>query len=384
MKQWQQKVFGIVLFIAAIFLILANFEESSYAFSFLFELIQPVIVAGVLAFFLHIPMNGFRNFLQKHAKRPHKERFWNTISLVLTLLSVCIVLAAVCMLMIPALIQSIMDIYNKVQHNLPIWLNQLAAYGIDTAMLEVWLKNGEQGQLLQKLIVGVGNWVPTIFSAAASTASVVVDGVVGFILAIYLLMERHTIGRQLNKVLEANLQHTTCQKIRDTGNLICQIFRSFLCGQCLEAVILGTLMFIAFAICGISYAGLIGVLTAVCLFIPFVGAFLACCTGALLNLMIDPWKALLCILVYLVVQFIEGHFIYPKVVGNSVGLSSFWVLVAVLVGQNLFGVFGMILFIPLTSVIYTLLKNDTNRKLKKKAELAQETVGTDSEPHQTE
>ena len=78
MKQWQQKVFGIVLFIAAIFLILANFEESSYAFSFLFELIQPVIVAGVLAFFLHIPMNGFRNFLQKHAKRPHKERFWNT------------------------------------------------------------------------------------------------------------------------------------------------------------------------------------------------------------------------------------------------------------------------------------------------------------------
>ena len=108
------------------------------------------------------------------------------------------------------------------------------------------------------------------------------------------------------------------------------------------------------------------------------------CTGALLNLMIDPWKALLCILVYLVVQFIEGHFIYPKVVGNSVGLSSFWVLVAVLVGQNLFGVFGMILFIPLTSVIYTLLKNDTNRKLKKKAELAQETVGTDSEPHQTE
>ena len=100
--------------------------------------------------------------------------------------------------------------------------------------------------------------------------------------------------------------------------------------------------------------------------------------------MIDPWKALLCILVYLVVQFIEGHFIYPKVVGNSVGLSSFWVQVAVLVGQNLFGVFGMILFIPLTSVVYTLLKNDTNRKLKKKAELAQETVGTDSEPHQTE
>lgn len=79
--------------------------------------------------------------------------------------------------------------------------------------------------------------------------------------------------------------------------------------------------------------------------------------------MIDPWKAVLCILIYLVVQFVEGHFIYPKVVGNSVGLSSFWVLVAVLVGQNLFGVFGMILFIPLTSVIYTLLKNDTNKKL---------------------
>lgn len=363
MKQWKRKVFAVVLFIAAVFLILANFEEASFAFSFLFELIQPVLVGGVMAFFLYIPMNGYRNLLQKHAKKQHSERFLDSISLALTLLSVAIVLVAVCVIVIPALVHSISDIYNKVQINLPKWMDQLANYGIDTALLEAWLKNAEQGQLLQKLIVGVGNWVPTIFSAAASTASVVVDVVVGFILAIYLLLEKRKIGRQLDKLMTANLQKKTCQKIKDTCQLICQTFRSFLCGQGLEAVILGVLMFLAFAICGISYSGLIGVLTAICSFIPFVGAFLACCTGALLNLMIDPWKALLCIIVYLVVQFIEGHFIYPKVVGNSVGLSSFWVLVAVLLGQNLFGVFGMILFIPLTSVIYTILKNDTNRKL---------------------
>ncbi len=363
MKQWKRKVFAAVLFIAAIFLILANFEEASFAFSFLFELIQPILVGGVIAFFLYIPMHGYRSILQKHAKKQHSERFWDGISLVLTLLSVGIVLAAVCVIVIPALVQSVRDIYVKVQINLPKWLNQLAAYGIDTALLEVWLKDAEQGQLLQKLIVGVGNWVPTIFSAAANTASVVINGVVGFILAIYLLLEKNKIGRQINKLLIANLQKKTCQKIKDTCQLICQTFRNFLCGQCLEAVILGTLMFLAFAICGISYSGLIGVLTAICSFIPFVGALLACCTGALLNLMIDPWKAVLCILIYLVVQFVEGHFIYPKVVGNSVGLSSFWVLVAVLVGQNLFGIFGMIFFIPLTSVIYTLLKNDTNKKL---------------------
>lgn len=371
MKQWKRKALVAVLFIAAIFLILANFKEASFAFSFLFELIQPVLVGGIMAFFLYIPMSGYRKLLQKHAKKQHSERFWDTISLILTLLSVVIVLAAVCVIVIPTLVQSIRDIYSKVQVNLPKWLNQLATYGIDTALLEAWLKNAEQGQLLQKLIVGVGNWVPTIFSAAASTASVVINGVVGFILAIYLLLEKNKIGRQLIKLITANLRKKTCQKIKDTCQLICQTFRNFLCGQCLEAVILGTLMFFAFAVCGISYSGLIGVLTAICSFIPFVGAFLACCTGALLNLMIDPWKAVLCILIYLVVQFIEGHFIYPKVVGNSVGLSSFWVLVAVLVGQNLFGVFGMILFIPLTSVIYTLLKNDTNKKLHQQEERMQ-------------
>ena len=371
MKQWKRKAFAAVLFIAAIFLILANFKEASSAFSFLFELIQPVLVGGIMAFFLYIPMNGYRKLLQKHAKKQHSERFWDTISLILTLLSVVIVLTAVCVIVIPALVQSIRDIYSKVQINLPKWLNQLAAYGIDTALLETWLKNAEQGQLLQKLLVGVGNWVPTIFSAAASTVSVVINGVVGFILAIYLLLEKNKIGRQLNKLITANLQKKTCQKIKDTCQLIYQTFRNFLCGQCLEAVILGILMFLAFAVCGISYSGLIGVLTAICSFIPFVGAFLACCTGALLNLMIDPWKAVLCILIYIVVQFVEGHFIYPKVVGNSVGLSSFWVLVAVLVGQNLFGVFGMILFIPLTSVIYTLLKNDTNKKLHQQEETMQ-------------
>lgn len=371
MKQWKRKVFAAVLFIAAIFLILANFEKASFAFSFLFELIQPVLVGGITAFFLYIPMNGYRNLLQKHTRKQHSERFLDSMSLILALLSVVVVLVAVCVIVIPALVHSIRDIYNKVQVNLPKWMDQLANYGIDTALLETWLENVEQGQLLQKLIVGVGNWVPTIFSAAANTASVVVDAVVGFILAIYLLLEKRKIGRQLEKLMTANLQQKTCQKIKDIVQLILQTFRSFLCGQCLEAIILGSLIFLAFAICGISYSGLIGVLTAICSFIPFVGAFLACCTGALLNLMIDPWKALLCIIVYLVVQFIEGHFIYPKVVGNSVGLSSFWVLVAVLLGQNLFGVFGMILFIPLTSVLYTILKNDTNRKLSQKKETSE-------------
>ena len=117
MKQWKRKAFAAVLFIAAIFLILANFKEASSAFSFLFELIQPVLVGGIMAFFLYIPMNGYRKLLQKHAKKQHSERFWDTISLILTLLSVVIVLTAVCVIVIPALVQSIRDIYSKVQIN---------------------------------------------------------------------------------------------------------------------------------------------------------------------------------------------------------------------------------------------------------------------------
>ena len=122
-------------------------------------------------------------------------------------------------------------------------------------------------------------------------------------------------------------------------------------------------LFISFTIFGLPYAPLLGVVTAICALIPYVGAFVSCALVVLVALLESPQKAIICLIVYLVVQFVETQFIYPYVVGGSVGLSPLWTLIAVLIGGNLFGLMGMIFFIPVVSVIYTLVKEDTDKRL---------------------
>ena len=161
-----------------------------------------------------------------------------------------------------------------------------------------------------------------------------------------------------------------CEKIaRFLGHvytLMRVTYSKFLSAQCIEACILGVMMFLAFLVFDIPYAALVAVLTAIFAFLPYIGAFGACFIGAFLTLVSEPEKVLLCIIVYTIVQFTENQFIYPHVVGNSIGLSSIWTLIAALVGGSLLGLFGMIFFIPLASVIFTLLGEFTAYRLKKK------------------
>ena len=144
-------------------------------------------------------------------------------------------------------------------------------------------------------------------------------------------------------------------------------FSNFITGQCIEAVILGTMFFVTMSIFRFPYALLVGVLIAFTALIPIFGAFIGCIVGALLILMVDPMRALMFILLFLVLQQIEGNLIYPHVVGSSVGLPSIWVLMAVTLGGNLLGVAGMLIFIPLMSVLYSLFREWVNRRLSRKA-----------------
>ena len=149
-------------------------------------------------------------------------------------------------------------------------------------------------------------------------------------------------------------------------SLAAKSFSSFLTGQCVEALILGMMFFIAMSIFSMPYALLVGVLIAFTALIPIFGAFIGCIVGAFLILMVAPVKALIFVIMFLVLQQIEGNLIYPKVVGSSVGLPSIWVLAAVTIGGSLMGVVGMLIFIPITSVVYTLFRASVYKKLKSK------------------
>ena len=153
------------------------------------------------------------------------------------------------------------------------------------------------------------------------------------------------------------------------GRLFRQSFANFLTGQCSEAVILGVLMALAFSVFKIPYGSLVGMLTAICAIIPYVGALISCVVSVFLVLLVDPVLAVRCLIVYLAVQFVENQFIYPRVVGKSVGLSPLYTLVAAMIGGKLFGIIGIIFFIPLTAVVIELVKEDTFRRLRAKEPL---------------
>ena len=174
------------------------------------------------------------------------------------------------------------------------------------------------------------------------------------------------LKEQAKKILYAYMTKENAEKTLELGRTSKNIFRRFISGQCLEAIILGSLSIIGMLILKIPYAVPIGVLIGVTALIPIVGAFIGIIIGAVLILSVEPMKVITFIIYILILQQIEGNLIYPKVVGNSVGLPGIWVLVAVAIGGDLFGVIGMLLGVPTASVLYTLFKNNVYKKLREK------------------
>ena len=213
----------------------------------------------------------------------------------------------------------------------------------------------------------------TTFLAAKTVVNGLSAFLIGFIFALYILLQKETLNRQIKKLLRAFLPDSAVERVLGVARLTERTFSSFLTGQCVEAVILGTMFFITLTVLRLPYALLIGVLIAFTALIPIFGAFIGMGVGVFLMLMEAPADALIFIITFFVLQQIEGNLIYPHVVGGSVGLPSIWVLAAVSVGGSMMGVVGMLIFIPLCSVFYALLREGVNSRLQRKRERAEKT-----------
>lgn len=332
------------------------------------DLILPAILGFILAFIMNVPMRGYENLLlraTKHAKRPLKPKAITGLSLLLTIVSVLLVIALVCVMLIPELIESAISLYELVLDSWPEWVAFFQQYDIDITWIINWFESLNISQLIEQILSGAGSLITSAVSVVSSTVSILGNTIIAIIIAVYTLLSKQELARQSKKLIQAHCSNRIGTFLLHFGQLLNATFTKFLTGQCLEACILGMLIVLVFTILGIPYASLIGVLAAVLAFLPYVGSFLACILGMFLVLLATPSKVLICLIAYLVVQFVETQLIYPHVVGTSVGLSPLWTLIAVLVGGKLLGLFGMIFFIPLTAVLVTLLKEYTNFKLTK-------------------
>ncbi|MBE6569408.1 MAG: AI-2E family transporter [Ruminococcaceae bacterium] len=374
MKKTSKHHYLLVAFGVALYALLMNLEAFGGALRYLGSMILPVLLGFLIAFIINVPMRGFEKLLEKltvRIKRPKLEKYVPPIALLLTAICIILVIVLVCTILIPSLVTSVESLYRTIEDQAPKWIAWLQEYHIDTEWLVETIEKIDLDSLDLNGIIGnvtssAGSILTSALNIATSAVSVISAAAIGIIISAYALLSKKDLSRQTKKLLYAHLKPKMASYLCYIGRLTGDTFSKFLSGQCLEACLLGTLICIAMMIFKIPYASLIGILTAICAFIPYIGALLSCVIGAFLVVLTDPSKVIVCIIVYLVVQFVESQFIYPHVVGTSVGLDPLWTLIAVLVGGNLMGLFGMIFFIPLTAVIFQLVREHTNRVLEEK------------------
>lgn len=360
----------IITFVALLFLLLQNINLVFNLIGVVLTISYPFILGACIAFVLHIPMKFFEEKLFKN-----KNKLSKSISLLLAMLSVVLIMIVVMFLVIPELVSTFSGIgesFNVFVEQSKVWLTSNFDNPTFLQMVNSIDLNYEAifNDVMSFVQMSASNVLLSSVAITASIVSFVVNLLIAIIFAIYILLQKEALYRQLKKVMYAFFNKSFVIKFYEVSSLSYQTFCNFIAGQCLEAIILGTMFFVAMLILQMPYALLVGVLLCVTALIPIVGAFIGCFVGAFLILMQNPMQAVLFIILFVIIQQIEGNLIYPYVVGNSVGLPSIWVLVSVTIGGSLFGIVGMLIAIPIVSVMYTLFKNCvTNRLIKRKIEV---------------
>ena len=329
-------------------------------------LILPVIIGGILALFFNVPMTGIEKRLRRilgKRKKKYSDQFYRGTSFALTLVCIALVLTLVFTLLIPELVSSVRGLYLLIEARLPQWIDYLESLDPETQWLEGMLEGINLKKIMERLSSGANQFLESVVSTVSSVANTIVTAAFGLIISIYITLGKEWVCRHARKLVYAYLRPAWAENILHISRTFSRSFTNFLSGQCTEAVILGTLMFAAFTIFKLPYGSLVGVLTAVCAIIPYVGAFLSGGISVLLALLISPVLAIRCLVIYVIVQFVENQLIYPRVVGGSVGLPPLYTLIAAMIGGKLFGIIGIIFFIPLMAVVVELVKEDVGKRL---------------------
>ena len=374
-KQTIKGLLAVVCGGVAFYWVLQNLWALGGTVGWLLGILAPFLLGGAIAFILNVPMRAIERNLMPRAKSAARVR--RPLALVLALVGVLGVLALASWVIGPGIAEAVMSIVNQIPQAAKRLQEQLLELKEYLPQLEAIIAELEidWGEISRKAIAVAQAWGSGLLSSGSGLIGGVVSGVstfvIGLIFSFYILLQKEKLSRQARQVFYAILPERRADRLLDVLRLAERTFSSFLSGQCLEACILGTLFVVAMTLFQIPYALLVGVLIALTALIPIVGAFIGCAVGALLIAIDDPWKALWFIVLFLVLQQVEGNLIYPHVVGSSVGLPSIWVLFAVTLGGSLMGILGMLVFIPVCSVLYALFRGYVKDRLAQKAVPAQ-------------
>ncbi len=366
-KETTKKICFIITFTVFLVLCIIKINDIIMFLQRIFSVISPIVIGACIAFVINLPMKKIEKVLEKHVFKG-KEKFLRITSLLLTITLIVLIFAIVIGLIIPQIGNSVDTLLPKIQpfiNNVNSWLTeqfsdhylmeQLAGIELDWATIYNSVMSFFRGSVL--------DFFADIFSFAGSFVSILINIFISFIFSIYILLSKEKLGKRIEMVMTAFIPERVNKTISKVLTLSNYTFGKFIAGQCTEAVILGSIFFVALGLLRMPYALLISVLIGVTSIIPVVGAFIGCIIGAFLILIESPMQSLIFVITFLVIQQIEGNVIYPKVVGSSIGIPPILMLFAVTVGGSLWGILGMLFFIPIAAVAYSLLKTATYKRL---------------------
>ena len=368
-----KKIRELIVFTALLVVALWKFDVVLGVLKTIWDIIFPFVLGGAIAFLTNVPMSFLEKKIFENVKKKNKivRKLKRPISLILTIVLVVGVIALVMFGVIPQLTRTMGTLVTSINDFIPqmqSWIGEFFHNNQEIMNLVDQIEFDPDQAIkwgISLLGNGAGNMMNTTMSAVGSIVSGVATFFIAFSFACYILFQKEKLHIQIRKVFFAFLPRQKADTFLKVCSLTYRTFANFIAGQCLEAVILGSMFVVTLSILRIPYALLIGILIAFTALIPIFGAFIGCAVGSFLIFMVNPQQAILFVIVFLVLQQIEGNLIYPHVVGESVGLPSIWVLAAVTIGGNLMGIVGMLVFIPLLSVIYTIFREFVYLRLKK-------------------
>lgn len=368
----EKNPYGLLAFAIVLIWALWNYSASLHLLGGLYNILLPFIIGGCMAFIVNVLMTKLEVYWRRYLNHSVVSRFERPACLLLSLVLIIGFLAFFVLTIVPELHAS-MKLLVKM---LPPALAKLDAYLQQKAQElafspdELAFVQAQAKEIYHTLLNYLQNnkrlLLEQTVSATASLLDVLTNCVIGFVAAVYCLLEKHRLVRNFKRVLFAFCSKERAAYVLHVLQTSEKIFRGFVSGQLVVALLLGVMYFVSMTLFGFPYATVISLMVAVLSLIPILGTFISALIGCFLILVAAPEKIWYFIILYFVLQRVEGDLLYPKIVGKAVGLSELWVLAAVTIGASLGGIAGMIICVPLFSVLYALLAEKVKRLLEEK------------------
>ena len=371
LEKYKKDIIKLILFTVIIIFAFIYIKTIGSFLAYLINIFMPFIIGIFIAFILNVLLNFVENKLFKKLNNKNYKtwsKLKRPVSVIITFIIIITIIVFILGLLIPQL-QNTVSLFTK---NFDTYKEQtieiLNNFGINSESINNYSTsiNNLKNEITSYINNNRNEIMQITIGVASSFLGSITSIIIGIVFAIYILLKKEDLSRQFKKILKAYLPEKYERRIEEIANLSNITFGNFISGQCLESLIIGLLCFIGMLILQIPYASTISVLVGFTALIPVFGAFIGTFIGAFLIFMVEPFKALIFIIFIIILQQLEGNIIYPKVVGKSVGLPSIWVMVAVTIGASIYGVLGMILSVPLCSILYSIIKTNVNLKIEEK------------------